>query len=72
MRQGPLNLITDVAGLRGGNAQDAALRSGVTVLTADRPFAISCLPLRAMVTGRVERGKKDRAHSMAGTPMWGP
>ncbi|MEE2861208.1 MAG: P1 family peptidase [Pseudomonadota bacterium] len=39
MRQGPLNLITDVAGLRVGNAQDAALRSGVTVLTADRPFA---------------------------------
>ncbi|MFC0199866.1 P1 family peptidase [Paracoccus rhizosphaerae] len=39
MRQGPLNLITDVAGLRVGNAEDAALRSGVTVLTADRPFA---------------------------------
>ncbi|AZL59056.1 peptidase S58 family protein [Tabrizicola piscis] len=38
MRSGPLNLITDVPGLRVGNAQDAALRSGVTVLTADRPF----------------------------------
>lgn len=38
MRPGPLNLVTDVAGLRVGNAQDAALRSGVTVLTADRPF----------------------------------
>ena len=38
-RPGPLNLITDVAGLRVGNAQDAALRSGVTVLTADTPFA---------------------------------
>ncbi|MGF1658292.1 MAG: P1 family peptidase [Rubrimonas sp.] len=36
---GPRNLITDVAGLRVGNAQDAALRSGVTVLTADAPFA---------------------------------
>ena len=32
------NLITDVAGLRVGNAADAALRSGVTVLTADAPF----------------------------------
>lgn len=38
MRPGPRNLITDVAGLRVGNADDAALRSGVTVLTADRPF----------------------------------
>ena len=33
MRPGPLNLITDVAGLRVGNAQDARLKSGVTVLT---------------------------------------
>lgn len=38
MRPGPLNLITDVTGLRVGNAHDAGLRSGVTVLTADRPF----------------------------------
>ncbi|MFO3798040.1 MAG: P1 family peptidase, partial [Anaerolineales bacterium] len=38
MRAGPLNLITDVAGLRVGNAEEATLRSGVTVLTADRPF----------------------------------
>jgi len=32
------NLITDVAGLRVGNASDARLHSGVTVLTADAPF----------------------------------
>lgn len=38
MRPGPLNLITDVPGLRVGNADVAALRSGVTVLTADQPF----------------------------------
>ena len=38
MRPGPLNLITDVTGLRVGNADHAAMRSGVTVLTADRPF----------------------------------
>ena len=38
MQPGPLNLITDVASLRVGNAQDAGLRSGVTVLTADAPF----------------------------------
>jgi len=35
---GARNLITDVAGLRVGNAGDDALRSGVTVLTADAPF----------------------------------
>ncbi|AXC49067.1 peptidase S58 family protein [Paracoccus suum] len=38
MQPGPRNLITDVAGLRVGNADDAHLRSGVTVLTADSPF----------------------------------
>lgn len=38
MRPGARNLITDVAGLRVGQAQDARLRSGVTVLVGDRPF----------------------------------
>ena len=38
MRPGPRNLLTDVAGLRVGNASDEALKSGVTVVTADRPF----------------------------------
>lgn len=38
MRPGPRNLLTDVAGLRVGNADDAQLRSGVTVVTADAPF----------------------------------
>lgn len=38
MRPGPLNLITDVAGLRVGNAQDARLRSGATVILGDVPF----------------------------------
>ncbi|MEN9409070.1 MAG: hypothetical protein RL216_1044 [Pseudomonadota bacterium] len=38
MRPGARNLITDVAGLRVGHAQDARLRSGVTVLCADRPL----------------------------------
>ncbi|MBD9526517.1 P1 family peptidase [Paracoccus sp. PAR01] len=39
MRPGPLNLITDVTGLRVGNARDDALRSGVTVLLGDGPLA---------------------------------
>ncbi len=39
MQQGPLNLITDVPGLRVGNAEDAALRSGTTVLLGDGPLS---------------------------------
>ncbi len=38
MRAGPTNLITDVAGLRVGNAQNNALKSGVTVLLGGKPF----------------------------------
>jgi len=41
MRTGPKNLITDVAGLRVGNAQNEALKSGTTVLTADTAFTAS-------------------------------
>ena len=38
MRAGQRNLITDVEGLFVGNAEDRGLRSGVTVLTAEKPF----------------------------------
>jgi L-aminopeptidase/D-esterase-like protein len=38
MKPGQLNLITDIAGLKVGNAADQRLKSGVTVLTAERPF----------------------------------
>lgn len=41
MIPGPKNLITDVPGLRVGNAQDETLKSGATVLTADKPFTAS-------------------------------
>ncbi len=36
-RTGPLNLITDVPGLKVGQAQDADMRTGVTVIVADTP-----------------------------------
>ncbi|WP_287120348.1 P1 family peptidase, partial [Mesorhizobium sp.] len=36
-RTGPRNLITDVAGLRVGNASDARLKSGVTTIVCDEP-----------------------------------
>jgi L-aminopeptidase/D-esterase-like protein len=39
IRPGPRNLITDVEGLRVGQAEDASVRTGVTVLIADHPAA---------------------------------
>jgi L-aminopeptidase/D-esterase-like protein len=38
VRPGPRNLITDVAGLRIGHAEDPNVLSGTTVLVADAPF----------------------------------
>ncbi|MGR3756587.1 MAG: P1 family peptidase [Tranquillimonas sp.] len=38
MTPGARNLLTDIGGLLVGNAADPARRSGVTVVTADRPF----------------------------------
>ncbi|MFW8593981.1 P1 family peptidase [Cribrihabitans neustonicus] len=38
MHPGAKNLITDVPGILVGNAEDDALKSGTTVLTADAPF----------------------------------
>lgn len=37
-RPGPRNAITDVEGLRVGQASDPAIKTGVTVLSADKPF----------------------------------
>lgn len=37
MRAGPRNSITDVAGLRVGNAEDHRLKSGVSVVVCDQP-----------------------------------
>ena len=41
MRAGPTNLITDVAGLSVGNAEDARLKSGVTAVLCDKPAVAS-------------------------------
>ncbi len=40
-KPGPRNLITDVAGLKVGNAQDDHIKTGSTVLIGDRPFVAS-------------------------------
>ena len=37
MKPGPRNLVTDVAGIRVGNAEDDVARSGVTVILPDVP-----------------------------------
>ena len=42
MQPGPRNLITDVAGIEVGNACDAALKSGVSVVLSDAPMTASC------------------------------
>ncbi len=55
MQPGPRNLITDVGGLRVGNVADAALKSGVTVLTADTPF-VTGIDIRGGAPGTREIG----------------
>ncbi|HZC17650.1 MAG TPA: P1 family peptidase, partial [Caulobacteraceae bacterium] len=41
-RPGPRNLITDVPGLTVGQAEDAAVRTGVTVILPDQPAVAAC------------------------------
>ena len=41
MKSGPTNSLTDIAGLRVGNAQDDRLKSGTTVVVGDAPFIAS-------------------------------
>jgi L-aminopeptidase/D-esterase-like protein len=41
VRPGPRNLITDVTGLRVGNAEDHRIKTGATVLVGDAPFIAS-------------------------------
>jgi D-aminopeptidase len=53
MRPGPRNLITDVPGVLVGNASDARLKSGVTVLTAEAPF-VAAVDVRGGAPGTRE------------------
>lgn len=55
---GPRNLITDVTGLRVGNAEDRALRSGVTVLLPDQP-AVMAVDQRGGAPGTRETDSLD-------------
>ena len=38
MKPGKKNLITDITGIKIGNAEDHSIKTGVTVLTSDTPF----------------------------------
>ncbi len=58
VRPGARNLITDVAGLRVGNAQDARAVTGTTVVTADRPFA-AVIDIRGGAPGTRETDALD-------------
>lgn len=58
MMVGPRNLITDVPGLLVGNAGDARLKSGVTVLTAEAPF-VAAVDVRGGAPGTRETDLLD-------------
>jgi len=54
MTPGPRNLITDVAGLAVGNAQDDDLKSGTTVLLSeDGPMTTSYAVMGGMIAATV-------------------
>ncbi|HEV2546717.1 MAG TPA: P1 family peptidase [Stellaceae bacterium] len=55
---GPRNLITDVAGLSVGNAEDLRVRTGVTVVLPDRP-AIAAVDVRGGAPGTRETDALD-------------
>jgi len=58
IRPGKHNLITDVAGLRVGQAHDARVRSGVTVLIGDAPMA-AAVDMRGGAPGTRETDALD-------------
>src|SRR5687768_3707608 len=59
------NLITDVAGVRIGHAEDARLASGVTAIVFDEP-AIASVDLRGGGSGTRETALLDPAQTVEG------
>ena len=57
-KPGPANLITDVAGIRVGNAEDRAVLSGVTVVLPDAP-AVAAVDVRGGAPGTRETDALD-------------
>ena len=58
LRPGPRNLITDVAGLSVGNAEDQRVLSGTTVVLAD-PAAVAAVDVRGGAPGTSETDALD-------------
>ncbi|MCC7271431.1 MAG: P1 family peptidase [Alphaproteobacteria bacterium] len=58
VRPGPRNLVTDIAGVAVGNAEDMRLRSGVTVLLCERP-AVAAVDVRGGAPGTSETDSLD-------------
>lgn len=67
---GPRNLITDVGGLKVGNAEDQEVRTGVTVVLPDNP-AVAAVDVRGAAPGTRETdalapgGLIEQAHGIA-------
>ena len=61
IRPGPRNLITDVAGVRVGQAEDARVRTGVTVVLADVP-ANAAVDVRGGAPGTRDTEALDAAN----------
>ncbi len=65
IRKGERNLISDVAGLRVGNAEDHGVRTGVTVLLTDAPAA-TALDVRGGAPGTLNTDGLDPASLVDG------
>jgi L-aminopeptidase/D-esterase-like protein len=58
LQPGPLNLITDVEGIRVGNAEDAGVRTGVTVVLPDHA-SLAAIDVRGGAPGTRETDSLD-------------
>ena len=71
MQRGARNTIADVAGLRVGNAEDAMLRSGCTVVVGARPF-VAGVSVMGGGAGHARDGSAGARSSGAGGRCAGP
>ena len=62
MRAGPRNSITDVGGLRVGNAEDHRLKSGVSVVVCDQPAVAAVQVLGGAPGTRGDRPARSAQH----------
>lgn len=62
---GPLNLITDVAGIKVGHAEDANARTGATVILADQPV-VAAVSVMGGAPGTRETDALDPARLLGG------